>query len=336
VYITDFSRQQDMLLVSNNKETTSRPMQNANDLVIVNIADLYLCYHQNDFTLEHILKDPRARIVIPEEVEPLPLHPVDIAALWNSSSYVQALNLLFIHFWRSGLDFTYLDIGANVGLVTIATALFFKSSGRSNPIIAFEPGPTFECLERAVVLNQVGDICTCSRLAVGDHSGQIAFHSFPANSSGNSTISAKADFLRQYESRVDIVGCTSIDDFVDRHGINSNLICKIDTEGADLSVIAGMESCMATRFTPMLFEFTPALVSTYVNPVARLVELSARFSLFEPHGVAFQEIPSRTSAIGEFVGRVSRSPEGYIDVVALPRELPNLDQLKSRLVTAVN
>ncbi len=300
------------------------------DFVTVDIADLYLSYFPDDSTLKHMLEDPRARVVTEDEIRPKTIVPIDVEALWHAPGQ-GCFNLLFTHLWRNDLDFVYLDIGANVGILTISLGLFFQRCGRSNRILSFEPGRAFECLKRGVRLNGLEDLCSCYQLAVGDHTRRVAFHSLEGNSIGSIIQIPGASGV---SVNVDFVDCVRLDDFVREQGISSNLICKIDTEGADLQVIEGMAECIATRLVLMCFEFTPSLVDTYANPTARLTELSREFRLLEKIETGFRPIPSGTSDVAAFVQRSRSSHQGYTDIIALPKRLPRLRELEQKLFDA--
>jgi FkbM family methyltransferase len=300
------------------------------DFVTVDIADLYLAYFPDDSTLRHMLEDPRARVVTEDDIRPKTIVPIDVEVLWHSPGQ-SCFNLFFTNLWRNDLDFVYLDIGANVGILTIALGIFFKRCGRTNRILSFEPGRAFECLKRGVRLNGLEDLCSCYQLAVGDHTRRVAFHSLEGNSIG-STIQIPA--ATGVSVKVDFVDCVRLDDFVREHDISSNLICKIDTEGADLQVIEGMAECIATRFVLMFFEFTPGLIDTYADPTARLGELCGEFVLLEKIETGFRPIPSASRDVAAFVQRIRSSPKGYTDIIALPKGLPRLRELEQKLLDA--
>jgi hypothetical protein len=65
------------------------------------------------------------------------------------------------------------DIGANIGLYTLA---FAKRCGRSGKIYAFEPDPeNFEGLRENIMLNQLQDSVELIPKAVGHENGHILF-----------------------------------------------------------------------------------------------------------------------------------------------------------------
>lgn len=55
-------------------------------------------------------------------------------------------NFLFLHLWLNEIDFTYVNIGANVGTTTVPAAKFFQKYQRENKIISFEPGIVYDLL----------------------------------------------------------------------------------------------------------------------------------------------------------------------------------------------
>ena len=301
------------------------------DFVTVELAGFYLSYFPDDCVLKHMLVDPRARVVAEEQIRPRPVTPIDVEALWHAPAQA-FFNLFFAHFWRNDLDFIFLDVGANVGIWTIPLGLFLKGCGHSNRILSFEPGAVFECLERGVKLNGLQNSCSCYHLAISDHTGRTELYSFQGNSSIGSTLPAQRHSAPDLLASMDLVDCTTIDDFVKQHGVTSNLICKIDAEGADLKAIAGMQECIAARLVLICFEFTPRLVDTYADPAFQLTELSAQFVLLEKIDTGFR--PIGPAEIGAFVERIRGAPPGYADILALPKKLPQIGELEQRLYGA--
>jgi len=124
------------------------------------------------------------------------------------------------------------DVGANVGLLTLTCAV---STGPSGQVFAFEPedGPRTQ-LEKTLQLNGLKWVKAFG-LAVGAQTGQQTFHISPVI--GHSSLYA----LPQEDGlgRDVTVQVTRLDDII---GSEQRLdVVKIDVEGAELDVLAGME-----------------------------------------------------------------------------------------------
>jgi FkbM family methyltransferase len=294
------------------------------DFALVRKADFYLAYRVSDYPFEHIVAHGGARLIegAPPEI---PNDPFDVDDFWRGTDSAP-LSLTFAHFWRQRLDFTFVDIGANVGRVTAEVGRFFHRAGRRNPIHAFEPGPGFDCLERTIGAN--GIEANLHRLAVADHVGTVTFHEMEGNSSGNSLF-AEIGERGSFRINPTEMRCTTVDAFLAENRIASHLVCKVDTEGADFLVIEGMRRAIVERFVAIFFEFTPWLVEKYADPTARLAQLAEDFCLLDYVDNHLYLVPP--ASIPDFVARLrSESAQSYTDILALPRRLPGLAELLAR------
>ena len=101
----------------------------------------------------------------------LRFYPTSLSmALWLNSNYSHTANYFFKDYLQKG-D-TVLDIGANIGTVTIECALNIGSSGK---VYSFEANPTiFDFLKGNIKLNNLDNI-QIFNFAVGNKSGTIKF-----------------------------------------------------------------------------------------------------------------------------------------------------------------
>jgi FkbM family methyltransferase len=143
------------------------------------------------------------------------------------------------------------DVGANVGLLTLACAFATGPSGR---VYAFEPeaGPRAQLL-KTVKLNGLSWV-EVSDLAVGGQSGPASFHISPII--GHSSLfplpSEEHDAARTVQVEV-----TRLDDAIPR---NARLdVVKIDVEGGELDVLRGMSRLLADNpDIALVAEFGPS------------------------------------------------------------------------------
>jgi len=158
-----------------------------------------------------------------------------------------------------------IDIGANIGIFTMAV----KLKAPEATIYAFEPIPdTFHVLEQNVRLLKCSDVHLYNA-AIGsqDHS-EKTFAFFP-NMPGNSTAipalkddnkptmdqifgKETADFLYQSETRT--VQVRTLSSVIREQGITSVDYLKIDVEGAETSVLDGIEEMHWPIFTQIAIE----------------------------------------------------------------------------------
>jgi FkbM family methyltransferase len=138
-----------------------------------------------------------------------------------------------------GSGMSVLDVGAHVGLFTLAAALRVGPTGR---VVAFEPSPaTLASLHRHIALNGFGDRVEVVPAVVGEVEGETAF--FVSGETMSASVSrVSLDELspghratRGTEIRVPAV---TLDSFCAQRGIRPDRV-KIDVEGAELRVLRG-------------------------------------------------------------------------------------------------
>jgi FkbM family methyltransferase len=129
------------------------------------------------------------------------------------------------------------DVGANVGLLTLACAMATGPKGR---VFAFEPeaGPRAQ-LEKTKLLNGLSWVDVLA-VAVGATSGAQTFHVSPII--GHSSLYALPDAETSGGRDVQ-VQVRRLDDVIEPGGRLD--VVKIDVEGAELDVVAGMRRVLA-------------------------------------------------------------------------------------------
>jgi FkbM family methyltransferase len=144
---------------------------------------------------------------------------------------------------------TFVDVGANVGWFTLIAA---KAVGPTGRVIAFEPEPrNFNLLRRNVEANGFRNV-TLERKAVSDETGTIRLNLSSTNE--NHSIAVLADQRGFVE-----VDAVRLDDYLSRYDRAINFI-KIDTEGAEGRILAGMKETLARPGLSLFIEFDPFLL----------------------------------------------------------------------------
>lgn len=131
-----------------------------------------------------------------------------------------------------------IDVGANIGSLTIAGAL---QSGPGGRVVAFEPGlEARTCLMANVDRHGVADRVTINVHAVGSESSQKVFYTYV-----NSLLSGFAEAVDRYRPgeliRQDLVEVVALDDAVS----GSVDLLKIDVEGFEHDVLIGAQRLIA-------------------------------------------------------------------------------------------
>jgi FkbM family methyltransferase len=138
----------------------------------------------------------------------------------------------------------FLDVGANIGIYTILSALIV---GEKGSVIAFEPETrNFAQLERNIRVNGLKNVAAF-RLALGD-----------GNSMGKLYVDRSAASLMPSDTALkdseasEPVEIVNGDDFWKAHRLPIPRIVKIDVEGFEYMVLRGLRSTVFTQETEMV------------------------------------------------------------------------------------
>ncbi len=132
---------------------------------------------------------------------------------------------------------TLYDVGANIGLISLLTAL--HRSGASARMHCFEPEPR-NCahLRRNLELNGLGDRVQAHALALGAEKGEALLHVRGAEGEGRHSIATARGSSGSIR-----VPLTTGDEFALSSGEPPDVV-KIDVEGAEGQVLSGMRNLL--------------------------------------------------------------------------------------------
>ena len=186
---------------------------------------------------------------------------------------------------RIGPGMHVLDIGAHVGIFTLAAA---KRVGANGRVYAFEPTPaTADVLERHVAMNGWQDRVESVRAVVSDADGVVPFFTYRksmAASLNREILEVMApEHLETPAERIDVPSVT-LDSFCRSHEIKPAVI-KMDVEGAELLVLRGAREVLLKHRPSILCEIHPPQIKkvggsleelhTYLDTVGyRLTQLT--------------------------------------------------------------
>jgi FkbM family methyltransferase len=264
----------------------------------------------------------------------LAAHPLSIPAIYENPSE-PLVKLLMAHHWLNDLDFTWLDIGCQYGVSSIASMREILKCGRRNRVVAFDPGLAGLLVPSNLELNGMQDLIAYERCAVSNRTGPTILFSELGHTENNRVVNRSlSEEVQSY-----VIPCVTVDAYVARHALGPRLIVKVDTQGAEFEVFQGMRESIAQGLVTSLTEFTPHALISRVNPAQWLAGLIHDFEVFD---IADTEIylgpgrrlhPVEAPAIEAFVAAVRERPSGYTDLLLLPRALPGLDDLRKRIST---
>ncbi len=141
---------------------------------------------------------------------------------------------------------TACDVGANIGAMSMRMALRVGDSGR---VYAFEPvQATRTCLEVNLSANTLSQVRVCP-FGLSSASGEATIH-VPIGRPGMASITQN-----RRGDRSEVIRLEAFDAWASREGIDRVALCKIDTEGHEAEVFAGMQATLAAgRVESFLFE----------------------------------------------------------------------------------
>lgn len=139
------------------------------------------------------------------------------------------------------------DIGANIGQFTLLAA---KNVGPSGSVHSFEPGPEeYHRLCDNVRLNRFGQVHTVQK-AICDQEGHVAFHTCSADGLGAYNSLGKP--FREANIQTVRVQATTLDRYVEAHGIGYVDLVKMDIEGAEMAALCGGSRLFSGVKAPLL------------------------------------------------------------------------------------
>jgi len=143
----------------------------------------------------------------------------------------------------------FFDIGANVGLFTLAAGQKLRTNG--GRVYAFEPcSETFEVLQQNVHLNGLRNVNPV-HAALTDWIGEGTLHVNKSFRDGLNTLGTPSHFDCSVIGS-QVVPTTTIDHFMKANEIGRVDVMKVDVEGAELLVFAGGRRLLERNDAPVI------------------------------------------------------------------------------------
>lgn len=144
---------------------------------------------------------------------------------------------MYDHLFKGKSNLTFLDIGANIGLVSIYAVPYCKR------IVAVEPAP--ETFRQLAANTRQYSMIECYRVALADRMGEHDFYVNDLNFTASSTHNT-------YGQKIVVVGDTLMG-ILESNNLSHVDVCKIDAEGAEgealnLSQLEGARDIISTYF----------------------------------------------------------------------------------------
>ena len=143
---------------------------------------------------------------------------------------------------------TFVDVGANIGVITIPVA---KKIGDRGHVVAIEASPSiFQYLEHNVTLNRLSNITLHNCAAFHNDSDNLPFYEAPVEKFGMGSLSA------QFNSKPIATQARTLDNILTEQGIQHVDFLKVDVEGFEAAVFRGARCLLTSSKSPVIiFEF---------------------------------------------------------------------------------
>jgi len=155
-----------------------------------------------------------------------------------------------------GAGDTFVDIGANIGLMSLHAAKILNGSGN---VLSFEPlSSTYDIFRQNIALNDFTNI-EAVNIAIGSTNGTTDIHDNRSINRGSSSL-IKSNHTESSHS----VAIQSFDEYIERQRPNRNISCiKIDVEGWELEVLKGAANTLSGPGAPVCIIECSTLVPTF-------------------------------------------------------------------------
>jgi FkbM family methyltransferase len=193
-----------------------------------------------------------------------------VDAEWDllSGKHKEEHTTVFVQsFLKPGM--TVVDVGANIGYMSVLAALHVGPSGR---VLAFEPTPNVaDRLRENVRLNGLHNVTTVAA-AISDQSGKAHLFQSSDDPEANSLFD---DATMNGAVEVEMV---TLDSELARRSIEHVDLLKIDAEGAELSVLRGARGLLSSKDRPaILLELNPVTLHRAGVERDQVLQLLAEF-----------------------------------------------------------
>ncbi|HIP69969.1 MAG TPA: FkbM family methyltransferase [Anaerolineae bacterium] len=142
-------------------------------------------------------------------------------------------------------DDIFIDVGANIGLMSLLAATCI---GKEGCVYAFEPEPhTYSLLQNNISMNSIQNILTFNIGLGATQGAQEIYNNQEDNRGTSSFIKHSSEAVKTAE-----VPITTLDDFVIENQIRSIRMMKVDVEGWEMEVLQGAQTLLSSPQAPIV------------------------------------------------------------------------------------
>jgi hypothetical protein len=216
----------------------------------------------------------------------LDLREIIDSSLYFTSTYEVKIDRLFDKYVKPGS--TVVDIGANIGLHTLRSALL---TGEKGKVIAIEPSKwAINKLRRNLELNPfLGSSVTVLKVALGaqpQKSSTIGFQS-SYRLSGRNLISPE------------VVDVLTLDQAIQQSELSVIDVIKIDVDGHEVDILLGSIFSLSKFLPTLIIEFTPSFSANYLSEFSHLSSAMTQmgYEAFTDEGVLIPNLEERLAQL---------------------------------------
>jgi FkbM family methyltransferase len=207
------------------------------------------------------------------------------------------------------------DVGAHYGRTSMETASLLREIKADAKMYAFDAGIASQLTWRNFENNGFTDI-DFRHAAVGPIDGHTVMYRQPGHAEDNA-------ILREAGAISFPVRCVQLDTVLEEKGGYVPTLAKIDTQGAEPGVLAGMRKLIAAQPVTMVLEFTPCRVVLQMPPELFIDELLLTHAIFDL-GSSRDRLRLVEDATAFTRDVWSRQ---FADILAVPRNLPGYEEV---------
>lgn len=165
----------------------------------------------------------------------------------------------------------FIDIGANIGLMSLKAAQTVGPGGR---VYSFEPVPsTYEILEYNAQLNGFGNLTACN-LAMGSSIEELVIFENTNHNRGGATLVGKGERQNGIKVKVD-----TLDNFLAVNNIHKVRLIKLDVEGWEFEVLSGGTGLLQSESAPIIIaEYSKK--SEKAKSILDLIENANKYEIY--------------------------------------------------------
>lgn len=216
----------------------------------------------------------------------LDLREVIDSSLYFTSTYEVKIDRLFEKYVKPGS--TVIDIGANIGLHTLRSALL---AGENGKVIAIEPSTwAIKKLQRNLELNpHLGSSVTIMKVALGSQPHK------------SSTLEFQSSYRLSGRNQVspEVVDVLTLDQAIQQSELSAIDVIKIDVDGHEVGILLSSISSLSMFLPTLIIEFTPSYSAGYLSEFSHLWSVMTQmgYEAFTDEGVLIPNMEERLARL---------------------------------------